>query len=108
MPQEVYQHTFTNGLTLLAERMEHVGSAALNFLVPAGCVYDPPDHQGIASMRTLAKNLQAPVSGWQKAKDQSQQRGFPTAVGAQHGDELPGLHGEAGVAPQCRSGHLCT
>jgi len=50
VPQEVYQHTFTNGLTLLAERMEHVGSAALNFLVPAGCVYDPPDHQGIASM----------------------------------------------------------
>ncbi len=48
--QEVYQHTFANGLTLLAERMEHVRSAALNFLVPAGCVYDPPDHLGIASV----------------------------------------------------------
>ena len=43
MPQEVYQHTFANGLTLLAERMEHVRSAAFNFLVPAGCVYDPPE-----------------------------------------------------------------
>ena len=42
MPQDVYQHTFPNGLTLLAERMEHVRSAALNVLVPAGCVYDPP------------------------------------------------------------------
>ena len=50
MPQEVYQHTFANGLTLLAERMEHVRSAALNFLVPAGCVYDPPDRLGIASV----------------------------------------------------------
>ena len=37
----IYQHTFPNGLTLLAERMEHVRSAALNFLVPGGCVYDP-------------------------------------------------------------------
>ena len=49
MPQEVYQHTFANGLTLLAERMEHVRSAALNFLCPAGCVYDPPDSSASAS-----------------------------------------------------------
>jgi predicted Zn-dependent peptidase len=48
--QEVYHHTFRNGLTLLAERMEHVRSAALNFLVPAGCVYDPPEHLGVASV----------------------------------------------------------
>jgi len=48
--QEVYQHTFANGLTLLAERMEHVRSAALNFLVPAGCVYDPPTRLGLASV----------------------------------------------------------
>jgi predicted Zn-dependent peptidase len=48
--QEVYQHTFDNGLTLLAERMEHVRSAALNFLVPAGCVYDPPRQLGIAAV----------------------------------------------------------
>lgn len=50
MAQAVYQHTFANGLTLLAERMEHVRSAALNFLVPAGCAYDPPDQLGIASV----------------------------------------------------------
>ncbi len=50
MPQDVNQHTFANGLTLLAERMEHVRSAALNFLVPAGCVYDPPEHLGIGSV----------------------------------------------------------
>jgi predicted Zn-dependent peptidase len=48
--QEVYQHSFANGLTLLAERMEHVRSAALNVLVPAGCAYDPPEHLGIASV----------------------------------------------------------
>jgi predicted Zn-dependent peptidase len=48
--QDVYHHTFPNGLTLLAERMEHVRSAALNFLVPAGCVYDPHEHLGLATV----------------------------------------------------------
>jgi predicted Zn-dependent peptidase len=50
LPQDIYQHTFDNGLTLLAERMEHVRSAALNFLVPAGCAHDPVDHLGVASV----------------------------------------------------------
>jgi len=50
LAQEIYQHTLANGLTLLAERMEHVRSATLNFLVPAGCVYDPPAHLGIGSV----------------------------------------------------------
>src|SRR3954466_1425468 len=48
--QEVYHHQFANGLTLLAERMEHVRSAALNFLVPAGCICDPPEYLGAASV----------------------------------------------------------
>ena len=50
MPQPIYQHTFANGLTLLAEKMDHVRSAALNFLVPAGCVFDPPRQLGMASL----------------------------------------------------------
>src|SRR6516162_6397100 len=46
----IHQHTFPNGLTLLAERMEHVRSAAINFLVPAGCTQDPPQYLGVASV----------------------------------------------------------
>jgi predicted Zn-dependent peptidase len=46
----VYQHTFSNGLTLLAERMEHVRSAALSILVPAGCAYDPPEQLGLSGV----------------------------------------------------------
>jgi len=46
----VFQHTLPNGLVLLAERMEHVRSAAINFLVPAGCAYDPPGRFGVASV----------------------------------------------------------
>ncbi len=50
MAETIFHHTFANGLTLLAERMEHVRSAALNFLVPAGCVHDAPARAGIASV----------------------------------------------------------
>lgn len=50
MPQQLYQHTFANGLTLLAERLEHVRSAAMYFLVPAGCAFDPSGHPGLASI----------------------------------------------------------
>jgi predicted Zn-dependent peptidase len=48
--QQVYQHILPNGLVLLAERMEHVRSAAINLLVPAGCAYDPKGQLGIASL----------------------------------------------------------
>jgi predicted Zn-dependent peptidase len=50
MAQQIYTHRFANGLSLLAERMPHVRSAALNFLVPAGCVYDPVDQLGTAAL----------------------------------------------------------
>lgn len=50
MAQDVSFHTFANGLTLLAERMPHVRSAAVNFLVPAGCAFDPPGRDGLASL----------------------------------------------------------
>lgn len=50
MPTDVQTHTFPNGLTLLAERMDHVRSAAVNFLVPAGCSADPPGRLGAAAL----------------------------------------------------------
>lgn len=54
MPQEVHQHTFANGLTLLAECMEDVRSAAFTIWIPAGYAFDPPEHLGLASV----------LSGW--------------------------------------------
>ena len=50
MGQQVYQHTLPNGLVLLAERMDHVRSAAINFLVPAGSAFDPAGKLGVASV----------------------------------------------------------
>jgi predicted Zn-dependent peptidase len=48
--QQIHHHTFPNGFTLVAERMDHVRSAAFYFLVPAGCILDPPSQRGIATM----------------------------------------------------------
>lgn len=50
MGQQVFQHTLANGLVLLAERMEHVRSAAINFLVPAGAAFDPHGKFGVATV----------------------------------------------------------
>ena len=52
MPQEIYTHTFANGLTLLAERMPFVRSASFNIMVPAGAANDPGEHAGLASILT--------------------------------------------------------
>lgn len=50
MPQDIFIHSLPNGMTLLAERMPHVRSTAFNFMAPAGCVSDPPEHLGLASV----------------------------------------------------------
>ena len=50
MGQQVFQHILANGLVLLAERMEHVRSAAINFLVPAGAAFDPTGKFGVATV----------------------------------------------------------
>jgi predicted Zn-dependent peptidase len=50
VPQDIQTHTLANGLTLLAERMPHVRSAAFHLLVPAGAAYDPPGKFGLAAL----------------------------------------------------------
>lgn len=50
MPDPYFQHTFPNGLTLLAERMPGMQSAAMTLLVPAGCATDPVDRLGSATV----------------------------------------------------------
>lgn len=42
--------TLPNGLSLIIEPMTGVRSAALTWLIPAGCIYDPEDRQGMAAM----------------------------------------------------------
>ena len=49
MTHPIFSHTYPNGLVLVAEPIDALQSAAFTFLVPAGCVYDPPDRGGLSS-----------------------------------------------------------
>ena len=46
----IQQHTFPNGLVLLAETMPGVQSAAFTLLMPAGAAFEPADRGGAASV----------------------------------------------------------
>jgi predicted Zn-dependent peptidase len=48
--QQILSHRFPNGLTLLAEPMGWLESAAFALLLPAGCQRDPQDRLGLASL----------------------------------------------------------
>jgi predicted Zn-dependent peptidase len=45
-----FQHTFPNGLTLLAERMPGMQSAAMTLMLPAGAAGDPVARSGAANV----------------------------------------------------------
>ena len=47
MNEKILSHTFANGLVLVGEPMPWLASAAFTFLVPSGCVYDPPTRGGL-------------------------------------------------------------
>jgi predicted Zn-dependent peptidase len=47
--EPILSYTFPNGLVLVAEPMAWLQSAAFTFLVPAGCVLDPPPRSGLSS-----------------------------------------------------------
>ena len=50
MTQQLHQHVFPNGLTLLFERMDHVRSATLHFMAPAGFTNERGDRLGLAGI----------------------------------------------------------
>ncbi len=49
-PQKTFQHVFANGLTLVAEEMDWLESAAFTLLMPAGCQYETPAQSGLGSL----------------------------------------------------------
>jgi predicted Zn-dependent peptidase len=50
MTQQTQQHTYPNGLTLVGETMEHIRSATVYIMVPAGFVHEPVDKLGLAGI----------------------------------------------------------
>jgi predicted Zn-dependent peptidase len=49
-PQKIHTHVLANGLTLLAEEMDWLESAAFALLVPAGSSLEPAAQQGLAHL----------------------------------------------------------
>lgn len=49
MTQVIRSHSFPNGLTLVAESMDWVESAAFTLVMPAGCSRDPQQQLGLAN-----------------------------------------------------------
>ena len=49
LEQNVHVKSFDNGLTLIAEPMPWLESAAFSFSVPAGLIYDPGEKRGVAN-----------------------------------------------------------
>src|SRR5262245_55086 len=50
MAQDIYSHRLANGLSLVAEAMPWLESAAFALLVPAGCMYEPDDRGGLGNL----------------------------------------------------------
>ena len=48
--ESLHLHRLDNGMTLVAEDLPDVMSAAFVFLLPAGVIYDPPGHTGATSV----------------------------------------------------------
>jgi predicted Zn-dependent peptidase len=48
--QKIHTHTLPTGLTLVAEEMPWLESAAIALLVPAGCAFEPADKLGLAGL----------------------------------------------------------
>jgi predicted Zn-dependent peptidase len=85
LPDRYLQHTFPNGLTLLAERMQGVQSAAMTFLVPAGSSTDPADRSGAA---TVLSDLVLRGAG---ARDSKQLTDHLDSLGLQRSSSV-GIH----------------
>lgn len=47
--QDIFSHQYENGLTLVAQPMPWLESAAFSIAVPAGCRYDPAEKNGLAN-----------------------------------------------------------
>jgi len=83
---EFYNHTFSNGLTLVGERMSGVRSAAFTILLPAGAAYDPAHRCGLS---VLLADLCFRGAG---SRDSRQLTTDLDNLGLQRGDGVEAVH----------------
>jgi predicted Zn-dependent peptidase len=87
-----FQHTFPNGLTLLAEHMPGMQSAAMTLLLPAGSATDPVDRLGSA---TVLSDLVLRGAG---PRDSRQLTDYLDSLGLQRSSSVGVHHSRFGCA----------
>jgi predicted Zn-dependent peptidase len=101
LAERFFQHTFANGLTLLAEQMPAMQSAAMALLLPAGAASDPVDRSGSA---TVLSDLVLRGAGERNSRQLTE---FLDSLGLQRSGSV-GIHhsrfGCAAVAPKVIEG----
>jgi len=88
----IQQHTYPNGLVLVAESMPGVRSAAFTLLLPAGAAYEPPDKAGAATM--LAEWVTRGAGG----RDSFELLPALDNLGINHGESAQTLHTSVAAA----------
>ncbi len=101
MAERYFQHTFSNGLTLLAEQMPGMQSAAMSLLLPAGSSTDPVDRLGSA---TVLSDLVLRGAGSRNSRELTD---YLDSLGLQRSSSV-GIHhtrfGAAALAPKVTEG----
>ncbi len=92
MAERFFQHTFPNGLTLLAEHMPGMQSAAMTLLLPAGSATDPVDRLGSA---TVLSDLVLRGAG---SRDSKQLTDYLDRLGLQRSSSVGVHHSRFGCA----------
>jgi predicted Zn-dependent peptidase len=92
LAERFFQHTFPNGLTLLAERMPGMQSAAMTLMLPAGSATDPVDRLGSA---TVLSDLVLRGAG---SRDSKQLTDYLDRLGLQRSSSVGVHHSRFGCA----------
>jgi len=92
LAERFFQHTFPNGLTLLAERMAGMQSAAMTLMLPAGSATDPVDRLGSA---TVLSDLVLRGAG---SRDSKQLTDYLDRLGLQRSSSVGVHHSRFGCA----------
>ena len=86
MSEEFFTHEFDNGLTLVAQRMGQVSSAAMAWAIPAGAARDPAGSAGAAA---VAKSWMLRGAG---ERDTHALNDALDALGCHHGESVRSEH----------------
>lgn len=82
MRQQLHHSDLTGGMTLVAERMEHLHSVAVRILVPAGGIYDPAGKHGLSNLLTEMMDRGAGDRTSQQLSDAFESLGVDYSIGA--------------------------